>query len=331
MRIAIVKLSALGDIVHAMVVLQFIKKFNNEISIDWVVEKSYKELLKYNPDIDHVHLINLREAKKKKSLLMFLSELNKVRKFAPYDIVIDLQGLIKSALIARLIPSKKTIGFDKFSSREGIASYFYSKTLNYGYGENVIERNIALIEFAIGFSVNKEQIQSKVSFLYPGANKLEIKLSSLMKNILIIPGASHLSKRYPTIKLAKLTALIDANFLVLWGNKNEKILAEEIKLLSPKVNICNKLKLDELILLISKVDLVIGPDTGPTHISWALNTPSITLFGPTPGYRNTYASAINRVIESESIVNPKNLDRDDLTIKNIDIKEIVKISKELLV
>ena len=95
MKIAIVKLSALGDIVHAMIVLQFIKKNNQSIDIDWIVEESYKNLLDSNPDINKVHVVNIKKAKKEKSIYLFLSELKKLRNLGPYDLVIDMQGLIK--------------------------------------------------------------------------------------------------------------------------------------------------------------------------------------------------------------------------------------------
>ena len=85
MKIAIVKLSALGDIVHALVVLQFIKKYYQKIEIDWIVDDSYKELLEFNPDINKIHIVNIKKAKRKKSLYMLLNELRKVRKFGPYD------------------------------------------------------------------------------------------------------------------------------------------------------------------------------------------------------------------------------------------------------
>ena len=146
----------------------------------------------------------------------------------------------------------------------------------------------------------------------------------------MIPGASHISKCYPPEKFAEITTLIDANFFVIWGNNKEKIMAYEIKKISENVNICNHLKLDQLIFLISNIDLVIGPDTGPTHIAWAMNIPSITIFGPTPGYRNTFKTNINRFIESESKVDPKNLDKNDNSIINIEVKEIVNMTKELL-
>jgi heptosyltransferase I len=330
MKIAIVKLSSLGDIVHGMIVLQFIKQYNQAIDIDWVVERNYKELLEFHPDINKVHIVRLKKAKKKKSLFLFLNEIRKVRGFGPYDLVIDMQGLIKSALISKLIPSTITIGFDKYSIRESIASIFYNHTFNFGYDKNVIDRNIALVEFALGLSVSNEKIQNKVPFLYPKKIQLDLGLSNFKKNILLIPGASHKSKCYPVSKLAELPDLIDANFLIVWGDQKEKLMADKIKELSPSVTISNKLSITSLTLLISKVDLVIGPDTGPTHISWAMNVPSITLFGPTPGYRNTYETIINRIIESESKVNPNKIDKNDNSIGKIDIQNILKVSKELL-
>ena len=82
--------------------------------------------------------------------------------------------------------------------------------------------------------------------------------------------------------------------------------------------------------MISQVDLVIGSDTGPTHFAWALNIPSITLFGSTPGYRNSYETEINKIIESESKVDPYNLNRNDFSIKTIQVNEVVKIANYLL-
>ena len=73
MRIAIVKLSALGDIIHAMVVVQFIKKFNNDISIDWIIEERYKDLVKNHPDVDKVYTVRIKEAKIKLSLSLILN------------------------------------------------------------------------------------------------------------------------------------------------------------------------------------------------------------------------------------------------------------------
>ena len=82
--------------------------------------------------------------------------------------------------------------------------------------------------------------------------------------------------------------------------------------------------------MISKIDLVIGSDTGPTHMAWALERPSITLFGSTPGYRNAYVTKINRIIESKSEVNPYKIDKNDYSIRDIDFKDILQVAKVLL-
>ncbi|MDA7437935.1 lipopolysaccharide heptosyltransferase I [Candidatus Pseudothioglobus singularis] len=331
MRIAIVKLSAMGDIVHAMIVLQFIKKFNNKISIDWIVEERFKDLLKSNPHINELHLVNFKDAKKNKSILVLLRGLNKLRNHDIYDLVIDMQGLLKSAIISKLLPSKQIIGFDKFSSRERIASNFYNKRFNCPYEANVILRNISLIEFALGFRVEKQQIYNKVPFIYSNEKQIDIKKIKSKKNILIIPGASHPSKRYPVEGFVKLVQLLEANYIILWGNSEEELLAKEIKKRASDVKICPKLSIEKLASIISQLDLVIGPDTGPTHIAWALNIPSITLYGPTPGYRNTFETEFNKIIESDSNVNPNMIDKNDYSIRNIEAENIVMKARELLV
>jgi heptosyltransferase I len=330
MKIAIVKLSALGDIVHAMVVLQFIKKYNQAIEIDWVVEKGNEELLESHPDINKVIVLNTKDIKKKKSLYLLYMELKKLRKYGPYDLVIDMQSLLKSAIISRLIPSRVTLGFEKSSAREGLASIFYSKVFKFSYDNNVIERNFEIIKFALDFPFKLEDLSNKLPFLHSDQKQLNTHLSSVKKNILLIPGASFSSKRYPVESFAGLTNLLDANYLVIWGNQEEKLLADKIKLLSPKINVCEKLSIKDLIFLISKVDLIIGSDTGPTHMAWALDKPSITIFGSTPGYRNTYVTKINRTIESKSEVNPYKINKDDNSIKEINIREVFLVAQDLL-
>jgi len=330
MKIAIVKLSALGDIIHAMVVLQFIKKHNPEIIIDWIVEESFRELLESHPDINKVYSVNLKNVKKKRSLTLLLKEFRKIRQFGPYDLIIDLQGLIKSAMIAYWIPSVRTIGFDKQSAREAITSVFYTKTFKYGYSKNIVERNLAIVNFALSSSVSIKEIQYKMPLLYFKKKYLKKNFSHFKKNIILIPGASHISKCYPTEKLAKLSRSIDANYIIVWGNVEEKLLAEEIKSLSPKVNISDKLSLEVLMSLISQADLIIGSDTGPTHMAWALNIPSVTIFGSTPSYRNSYETRINKTIESDSLVNPLKINKNDYSIRDIKVEDLIKISESLL-
>ena len=330
MKIAIIKLSALGDIVHAMIVLQFINKQYPKSEVDWFVEKRFKGVLENNPHINQIQQINLKSAKESKSFFLFWKELRKIRKLGKYDLVIDMQGLIKSALVARMIPSDITLGFDKDSLRESLAAIFYDQKYKIDYAENVIERNLNLVSYALKFSFDKEDILSKEVFLFPSQQFNFDHISSSKKNILLIPGASYPAKSYSIEKFVELTKQIDANFLTIWGSEKERIIANEIKQLSSNVDVLEELSLDGLISLISQVDLVIGPDTGTTHMAWALNIPSITLFGPTPGYRNAYVTSVNKIIESNSEVDPNKIDKSDYSINNIKVNDISKLAQKLL-
>ena len=330
MKIAIVKLSAIGDIIHTMIVLQFVKKKYPDSIIDWFVDESLKGVLEHNPHINKIQPIRFKEAKSKKSIVFLTKEIIKLRKLEKYDLVIDIQNLIKSAIIARLIPSKKTIGLDKNSSRESLASLFYSHKYSIDHSLNIIKRNTSIINKALNIDIKNTDVDKKKPFLFFENSSLNECISKELPNILLIPGASFNSKMYPLEKLAQIPNKINGNFIILWGSPSEKIISEKIKLLSPGVCIVNKLSLNKLKALISQVDLVIGPDTGPTHMAWALNVASITLFGPTPGYRNTYVTKINKIIESKSKVDPFKINKNDFSIKDIDIQEILQVSQDLL-
>ena len=330
MRIAIVKLSALGDIIHAMVALQFIKRHLPDSSIDWIVEEGFKDILINNLDIDNIHTVNIKQAKQKKSFKLLFSELKKLRKLPKYDIVIDAQGLVKSALVSRIIPSNTTFGFDKNSLRESFATWFYTDTCKIGYDENIIMRNIGLISSALDITISHDEILNKKPYLFSNSQIPAGVISDSGANIALIPGASFKSKIYPVEQYAKITQELNANFIVLWGNESEKNMAQQIQKIAPAVQVADKLTLDELKVFIEKMDLVIGGDTGPTHMAWALNIPSITLFGATPGYRNTYTTNINHILESESKVNPYKIDKNDFSIQEIEVSDIVKVFKGIL-
>lgn len=330
MKIAIVKLSAMGDIIHAMLALQFIKKSNPNIKIDWFVEEAFSQVLENNPHIDNIYTLNLKSIKKDKKSLF--TEIKKAKNYSKnsYDLVIDAQGLIKSAIVSKLI-GKKVAGFDKNSTRESLASFFYKNKISSDYCKNVIERNLDVILTPLNLSYTKDEILNKNPFLFfkESDKKADEYLSKNSKNILFIVGASWPSKIYSKEKFAKISNILNENVLIAWGSSEEKEIAEYI-CKNSNSKILPKLNLNDLKYLVSKVDLVIGNDTGPTHMAWALNIPSITIFGCTPGLRNTYETKINKIIESNSKVDPLKLNREDFSINDINENDIVKIAKDLL-
>ena len=329
-RIAIIKLSAMGDIIHAMVALQYIKRQYPNLQIDWFVESAFAPILENNPDINEIIKLDLKSIKKDKKEIINQIKLIKKYEKNSYDLVIDAQGLIKSAIVSFFL-GKSRVGFSKNSTREKLASFFYTKKVDIAYDKNAIERNVKVLSQALNFEITKDDILNKKPFLfYKNENEVIYEyLSKDKKNVLFVIGASWPSKMYSKEKFAKIINNLDENCLITWGNEAEKDIANFVANIS-KAKVLPKLDLNSLKAIMSKVDLVIGNDTGPTHMAWALNIPSITLFGNTPGYRNTYITNMNKIIESKSIVNPFKLDRNDFSIKEIDENEIINTAKGLL-
>lgn len=332
MRLCVVKLTAMGDIIHAMVVLQFIKEQKKDIHIDWIVEDAFKGVLENNPYIDNILSVNLKSIKKNK--LEIFNQIKLINSYGKnnYDLVIDAQGLLKSAIASKIVGGRvvesKIVGFDKDSIRESIASKFYDKGFSISYGLNKIDRNTKLFSKALDIKIDKEDILKKEPFLYYKDCDFSF-LSKDKKNIIFVVGSSWPSKNYPKEKYLELSQKFDENIIIVWGNEEEKSYADFIKQGNEKVVVAPKLSLDELKCLISKADLVIGNDTGPTHMAWGLNIPSIMLFGPTP-VEQAYQTKINKVIKSPSKVNPYKLDKNDFSIKEIEVENIYKEAWELL-
>ncbi len=331
MKIAIVKLSALGDIIHAMVALQFIKAHDPSIKIDWIVEERFASILDYHPDINQVLTVNLKSLKYQKNALW--KEIKKVRRYAAsnnYDLIIDAQGLLKSAVTAKFL-GKNVVGFDKKSVREKLATYFYTNKIHSPYDTNTIDRNAKILSKSLGFSITPEQIHQKKSFLYFNDNNPLLKkyLKKNSKNILFVIGSTWESRNYPKEKFLQVATQLQQNVLIIWGNYAEKEKAEWIAARSDYVQILPALNLNDLKALIAKMDLILGNDTGPTHLAWALNKASIILFGCTPISR-VYQTHINKVIKSSSIVNPYKLNKQDDSIKEIKVDEIVTLCRELI-
>lgn len=330
MKIAIVKLSSLGDIVHAMVALQFIKAQQPDAHIDWIVERRFAELLNYQPDIDTVLTVDLKALKNNKTSL--LREIKRLRRYAAkhYDLVIDAQGLLKSSITARLL-GKNVSGFDADSAREKAATWLYNTKIAVPYDANTIDRNATVLSRPLGMDINREQILNKKPFLFfrNEDERIYLYLHKKLRNIVLVIGSTWESRNYPVEKYVKVANALKQNCLIVWGNDQERRKAEWMCDQSDYVQIMPRLDLNSLKALIARADLVIGNDTGPTHMAWALNRPSVTIFGPTPVSR-VYQTDINKVVKSASVVNPHKLDKQDFSINDINEQEIIDAANGLL-
>jgi heptosyltransferase I len=309
--------------------LQFIKAARPEVQIDWLVEQSFAELLADNPDISRILTVNLKALKSRQSGVF--KEIAKIKAYAAeaYDLVIDAQGLLKSALAARLL-SGNCIGFDKNSIRETSAAWFYRNTVACAYHENTIRRNLTVLTQPLGLQVTDAQIAQKQAFLFfrPPQQAFSDFLSPGQPTVLLVIGSTWPSRNYPKEQFLQVVAGLQANCLICWGNEQEKQAAEWIAARS-SARVLPRLSLNDLKALMAQTDLVIGNDTGPTHMAWGLNRPSITLFGPTPVSR-VWQTEINRVLKSSSVVNPYKLDKNDFSIAEIAPAAVVALAESLL-
>ena len=330
MKLAIVKLSAMGDIIHAMVALQYIKEANPTIQIDWIVEEGFAQVLENNPHIDNILTLNLKAIKKDK--LALLKEIKKIKSYAhnSYDLVIDAQGLLKSAITSKLL-GKNRAGFSKKSIREGVASYFYHQKVEIAYDANTIDRNAKVMSEPLEVEITTQMIIDKKPFLfYANEDKvLEEYLSKKKKNIIFVISSTWESRNYPKEKFVEIANHLKENILVAWGGEEEREKAQWIEAHSNYATALPKINLNSLKAVIAKSDLLIGNDTGPTHMAWGLNVPSITIFGPTPINR-VYQTSINKVVKSKSEVNHYKLDKNDFSITKIPSHKIILMAKGLL-
>lgn len=325
LRIAIVRLSALGDIVNTAVALQIVHKYYPNAQLDWYVEEAFAPILQGHPFLHEVISVPIKRIKKTKSFHLLRETIHNLRSRERYDQIIDAQGLLKSAIVASLIKGK-VHGFDRNSIREKLAAAFYASTSTIPYETNVIKRNVLVITEALHIPYTEDDILQKKP-LFPQQERPSLLKEG--KNIACVIGASWPSKCYPKEQFAALCKTLPHPVYLIWGSKAEELDAHWIAMHASNAIVAPKMTLRELVNFISHCDLIIGNDTGPTHMAWAMNRPSITLFGPT-NERMIYPTPINVALKSPSHVNILKINRHDFSIRLISPETISRKAHELL-
>ncbi|UOS68567.1 lipopolysaccharide heptosyltransferase I [Helicobacter pylori] len=324
MKIAIVRLSALGDIIVSAVFLALIKERFTNAQIEWFVDERFSAILEHSPYIDKLHPIALKSTLTTFNPLKIFKLFKSLRAYE-YDIVVDMQGLIKSALITQMLKAPKKVGFDYASAREGLSAFFYSQKVSIAYNEPVLKRNFTLLSHAL--NLPKKEISEGLSsrskvFSYQDSPKIDaLNLNKNKLKILFVLETSKINKTYPIERFKELAlALENFQICLLWHADENKATALYGALKNQRdVLLLPKLTLNEVKALLFKMDLIIGGDTGITHLAWALQKPSITLYGNTPMERFKLESPINVSLTGNSNAN---YHKKDFSIQNIDPKKI---------
>ncbi|MGL2614399.1 lipopolysaccharide heptosyltransferase I [Helicobacter pylori] len=324
MKIAIVRLSALGDIIVSAVFLAAIKECLPNAQIEWFVDERFSAILEHSPYIDKLHPIALKSALKTFNPLKIFKLFKSLRAYE-YDIIIDMQGLVKSALITQMLKAPKKVGFDYASAREGLSAFFYSQKVSIAYDEPILKRNFTLLFHALNLPKNEisESLSSRSKvFSYQDSPKINaLNLNQNKPKILFVLETSKINKTYPIERFKELALALENFQICLLWHANEHRAATLYHSLKNQCDVLllPKLTLNEVKALLFKMDLIIGGDTGITHLAWALQKPSITLYGNTPMERFKLESPINVSLTGNSNAN---YHKKDFSIQNIEPKKI---------
>lgn len=341
MRIGIVRLSSLGDIIVSATFLPFLRSSLGSCEIDWIVDSSFEGILQESQMLDTLHSFPLKQNLKSHRFCYLKTLYSQLSSLKPYDMLLDMQGLIKSALIGKIIPKKDFLGFGFLSAKESLSALAYNKTIKIPYQSHILQRNAKLITFALelcGQNLQNPQFQKAPeskefldemlhqrhkAFVVRDEYRLDV-LHKTKPNVLFIIESSLPSKTYSAsnfIALGKKMLQDDVRIFILFHNDKAK--AQSIyEGLDGEAVILPKMNLLEVRGIMQGIDMAIGGDTGITHLAWALQRPSITLYGNTPPQRFALTSPINHYLSGNE--NPS-YDKNDFSINHITPQSVYEL------
>lgn len=300
-KILIIKPSSLGDIIHSLPFLNILRKHFQESEIHWVVFKEFEGILQGHPMIDRLWVIDKNSWLKIsmagnafRDIRFFLKALKKEK----YDLVIDLQGLLRSGIIALSTNSPLRIGFQE--AREG-SKYFYTHKVRVGKNIHAVDRYLKIADF-IGCDIS--EINFPLSY-----NMTDSTLTNFTFNheeyVVIVPGARWKTKIWPPDKFGVLASFLPFRSIIVGTDKDSKAAEEIVKISKGKaINLTGKTTLKELTGIISKAKFLITNDSGPMHIAAALNVPVFAIFGPTDPVRTGPYGTNNTIIKADVQCSP---------------------------
>jgi heptosyltransferase I len=301
-RILIVRLSAIGDVVLSVPTLCALRRAFPDSRIGWVVESVGAQLLQGHEDLNDLFTTN-KQAFRKPSEFFKLARV--LRDWSP-DVTIDLQGLAKSSLLAYFTGAKKRLGFAKgdYDGRE--LSCWVNNTIVSPKKSHLMLRGLELLK---PLGIESETIEFKLPEHDSDRQFARETIHKLFGNspyAVINVGGRYASRIWPMDRYAAVANHLanhwGLNPLVLWNGTEEKTMAEELqRLCKAKVELAPTSTLTQLRSLIRGASLYVGSDTGPTHLSVAVETPTVGLIGPMPRERTGPLGQFHRAVQRDRL------------------------------
>jgi heptosyltransferase-1 len=289
MKILLIKLSSMGDIIHTFPAIIEAQQNTANLSIDWLVDDQFVDLVKLQQQaINNIFTIPLRRAKKNIVAGIF----NIIKNYLPklrqqqYDLVIDAQGLLKSATLAKLIKTKKIVGLDNKSAREPIASKFYHQKIPVGRELHAIYRTKKLFAAALGYnSVDKIEYNLIKNNFAPSKY---LAVNNIQQYVVLLHGTTWESKKWPPEHWLKLSQLLNAKgmtVVMMTCNQQERQFVDKLLAENSKIIGLADLTISEVIAVLAHASAVVSVDTGLGHLAAALRLNVVGLYGATSSIR----------------------------------------------
>ena len=284
--ILIVRLGALGDIVHALPLAAALRARFGDARIDWVVDERHRELLELVPVVDRRIVLRTKSA----SFGRRVTELRRTLGRESYDIAIDVQGLLKSAAVARLSGARRILGFTPPHLRERAARVLYTETHDPGDTAHVIEKNLTL---AASLGADVSQIRFPLMVPVSAAiDALRDRRSAAgdTQFVVLNPGAAWPNKRWPPDRFGAVAQWLrrerGLSSVVTWGPGDETLAAAVVDGAAGAAELAPTTSIADLIAIVREAALMVSGDTGPLHLAAAVGTPIVGIYGPTDAARN---------------------------------------------
>jgi lipopolysaccharide heptosyltransferase I len=311
MRILFVKLSSIGDIVHALPALAAVRRALPRAEIAWVVERRSAEILKDNPFINTLIEVDTKGLRRwpvsGETLPATRRQLRRLRA-SPFDLAIDFQGLLKSALIARLSGAPRRVGFARAHLREPASRFLLTKTVDVPARSHVIRKNLALASGALGvrLTTNPDEFEFPVAVSREHEGEAEAIVQIVGQKFAILnPGGGWPTKLWDAERFGALADSLSLSFglrSVVTHGPGERELAERVAASSRTgAAVIASPSLKGFFALARRAAVYVGGDTGPTHLAVAAGAPVVGLFGPTEWWRNGSPHAEDVCVERNDI------------------------------
>jgi heptosyltransferase-1 len=335
MKILIVRVGAMGDVLHALPAVAALRRVHPEWQIDWVVDPRWAPLLVdgegNGPVVSNVHLAETKlwsKSPASRATLRSVLNLRRALRCERYDLAVDMQGTLRSAVIGSMSGAKRFVGYR--DPRESLAARFYGTRVE-RRGKHVVEQGAALLGGACGIALEPSDFDLPRE---EWADHWAADLRGERRVCVLATGAGWAAKRWAVEKYGALATELQTlglDVVVNAAQKNEASTAAVIAASggTAEVVICN---VTGLIALMRRTVLLVGGDSGPTHLAAALGVPVVALFGPTDPARNGPWGAGLKVVlrDAASVTSYKHVDTVDEGLAKIGVQAVIDAVRELL-